>query len=84
MNKTPYFFGYQQGFIALPKQSHGSRFLGLFRKVKTCIKAKFYRTDLVICSHSVERKTSSYSRGNTKNYGTVMIDYFSLFNYYLV
>ena len=29
----------------------GSRSLGLFRKGKICIIAKFYRTDLVICSH---------------------------------
>ena len=33
--------------------------LGLFRKGKTCILAKFHRTDLVICSHSRERKTLS-------------------------
>ena len=29
----------------------GSRSLGLFRKGKICIIAKFYRTDLDICSH---------------------------------
>ena len=27
--------------------SYGSRFLGLFRKGKTCVIAKFYRTDLI-------------------------------------
>ena len=34
--------------------SHGSRYLGLFRKGKTGITAKFNRTDLVIYSHSRE------------------------------
>ena len=38
-----------------------SRSLGLFRKGKTCIIAKFLQTDSVICSHSRERKTLSYS-----------------------
>ena len=37
----------------------------LFRKGKTCIIAKFYRTDLVICSHSRERKILSYRQINT-------------------
>ena len=32
----------------------GSRFLGLFRKGKTGIIAKFHRTDIVICNHSRE------------------------------
>ena len=32
---------------------------GLFRKSKTCIMAKFYRFDLVICSHFSERKILS-------------------------
>ena len=31
------------------------------RKGKICIGGKFHRTDLVICSHSRERKTQSYS-----------------------
>ena len=52
----------------LPKQSQksisiledGSRSLGMIRKGKTCITAIFYSTDLVICSHSRERKTLSY------------------------
>ena len=38
--------------------------LGLFRKGKTCIIAKFYRTDLLICSHSRERETRSYRQIN--------------------
>ena len=38
-----------------------SRSSGLFRKGKTCITAKFHRTDLIICSHSRERKPLSYS-----------------------
>ena len=32
----------------------------MIRKGKTCITAIFYSTDLVICSHSRERKTLSY------------------------
>ena len=43
----------------------GSRSLRLFRKGKTHIIAKFHWTDLVICSHSKERKTPTYSRRNT-------------------
>ena len=39
--------------------------MGLFRKGKTCIIAKFLRTDLVICSHSREGETPSYSQINT-------------------
>ena len=38
--------------------------MGLFRKGKTRIIAKFRRTDLVIYSHSREGKTLSYSRIN--------------------
>ena len=34
-------------------------------KGKIRIIAKFHRTDLVICSHSRERKPPSYSRRNT-------------------
>ena len=57
----------------VPKQSHKSRSvlydrsrsLGLFRKSKTRIIAKFHRTDLVFCSHSRERKIPSYSQINT-------------------
>ena len=40
----------------------GSRSLGLFRKGKTRIIAKFHRNDLVICSHSRERKIPSFSQ----------------------
>ena len=32
--------------------------MGLLRKGKTDIKAKFHKSDLVICSHSREGKTS--------------------------
>ena len=35
-----------------------------FRKSKTHIIAKFHRTDLVICNHSGEGKTPSYSQIN--------------------
>ena len=37
----------------------------MFRKGKTHIRAKFHRIDLVICSHSREGKTLSYSRIDT-------------------
>ena len=37
----------------------------MFRKDKTHIIATFHGTDLVICSHSKERKTLSYGRRNT-------------------
>ena len=48
----------------LPKQSKNPRYifsdesrsLGLFRKVKTSIIAKFHRTDLVTFSHSRKAK----------------------------
>ena len=67
-----YFFGYKMEFFP-PKQSQksrsisqdGSRFLGLFRKGKTRIIAKFLRADLVIYSHSREGETLSYNRINT-------------------
>ena len=42
-------------------------------KGKIHIIAKFHRTDLVICSHSRERKPPSYSRRNTVNQNTVFI-----------
>ena len=62
----------RQSFF-LPKQSQksrsvlldGSRSLGVFRKGKTRTTAKFLRTDFVICSHSREGKTPSYSQINT-------------------
>ena len=38
--------------------------MGLYRKGKTHIIAKFHRTDLVIFSHSKEGKTLFYSRIN--------------------
>ena len=44
----------------LYKYGPRSRSLGLFRKGKTRIIAKFHWTDLVICSHSRERKTLVY------------------------
>ena len=37
----------------------------LFWKGKTRIMVKFHRTDVVICSHSREGKTLSYSQINT-------------------
>ena len=42
-----------------------SRSLGLFRKGKTRLTAKLHRTDLIICTHSREGNTLSYSRINT-------------------
>ena len=67
----PYFYGYKTGFF-FPKQfqksrsilQDGSRSLELFRKGETHIIEKIYRTDLINCSHSRERKTPSYSRIN--------------------
>ena len=39
--------------------------MGLFRKSKTRITEKLHRTDLIICTHSREGKTLSYSQINT-------------------
>ena len=68
------FFGYKLSFLVFfrPKQFQKSRFilqdrprsLGLSRKGKIGIIAKFHRTDFVICSHSREVKTPSFSRMN--------------------
>ena len=38
--------------------------MALFRKDKTHITAKLHRTDLIICTHSREGKTPSYSQIN--------------------
>ena len=63
---VPYFFGYKtkQSQKSRSILKDGSRSLGLFKQGKTCIIAKFNRTDLVICSHSIEGKTPSYSQIN--------------------
>ena len=50
-------------FFFLPKQSQKT--LGLFRKGKTCIIAKFHRTNIVVYSHSRKGKTPPYSGINT-------------------
>ena len=58
--KLQYFFDYKTDFFFLPKQSQnldGSTSLGLFRKGKTCITAKFQRIYLVICSNSRQGET---------------------------
>ena len=68
----PYFFGYKTEFFSFPNNpkisrsilQDRSRSLGLFRKDKTCIIAKFHTTDSVICSQSREGNTLSYSRIN--------------------
>ena len=55
-----YFFGYKTEFFSLknnPKNLDLSRTLGLLRKGKTHIIAKFRRTDLVIFSGCRDRKT---------------------------
>ena len=44
--------------------------MGLFRKDKTCIIAKFCRADLLIRSHSREGKPPSYSQINKVNRAT--------------
>ena len=64
----PYFFGYKTELFFHPKQCQksstilqdGFRFLGLFRKGRTCIIAKLHRTNIVIRSHSREGKSPSY------------------------
>ena len=68
---VPYFFGYKTEFFLLKQCQksrsilyNGSRSLGLFRKGKTCIIAKFHKTDLGICSHLEAGKTLSYSQIN--------------------
>ena len=48
--------------------------MGLFRKSKTGIIVKFYRTDLVICSHFREEKTLSYSQINMVIYEFYMLN----------
>ena len=66
----PYFFGYKMNLFVLPTQSQKSRSilldrsrsLGLFRKGKPHIIAKFHKANLVICSHSGEGKTLFYSQ----------------------
>ena len=71
--KVQYFPCYKTEVFFLPKQSQRSRSvlldmsgsLGLFRKGKTHVIAKFHRTDLVICSHSREEKALPYSQINT-------------------
>ena len=62
----PYFFGYKTELfdsktklkdLDLSYKMDLDLWLGLFRRSKTII-AKFHRTDLVICSHSVKGKPS--------------------------
>ena len=65
--KVLYFFGYKTEFFSFqnnPQKSRsilydGSRSLGLFRKGKTGIKAKFHRIDLVIFLSILERRKPS-------------------------
>ena len=52
----PYFFGYKTELFFYQNNPNS---LGLFRKGKICIVAKFHRADLVICSYSREGKTPS-------------------------
>ena len=69
----PYFFGYNAKMFSFqnspknldPSYKTDLDLLGLFRKGKTLIIAIFRRTDLVIRSHSKERKSPSYSRIDT-------------------
>ena len=64
-----YFFNYKAEFFSFennPKNLDPSYKTDLdlwnhLGKGKTCIIAKFHRTDLVICGHSREKKTPSYS-----------------------
>ena len=71
VNRIPYFFSQRRSssFQNNPKNLDPSYKmdlpLGLIRKGKTCITAKFHRTDLVICSHSREGKTPPNNQINT-------------------
>ena len=49
-------------------------------KGKIRIIAKFHRTDLVICSHSRERKPPSYSRRNTVYFRTLLACHVSYYH----
>ena len=59
-----FFFFPNKSEKSKPFPKDGSSSLGLFRKSKTRIIAKFHGTDLVFCSDSREGKTPSYSRRN--------------------
>ena len=59
------FFSIQNNPKNLDQSYKTSRSLGLFKKGKTHITAKLHRTDLIICTHSREEKTPSYSPINT-------------------
>ena len=70
----PYFLGYKRAFSFQNNRKNLDPYykMDLIRKSKTCVIAKFHRTDLVICSHSREWRshsregqTLSYSRINT-------------------
>ena len=67
--ELPYFFNLFSSKTILknldPSYKMDLDLLGLFRKGKTCIMAKFHKTDLAICSHSREEKSPSYSWINT-------------------
>ena len=58
-----FFFNPKQSLKSRSILQDGSGYLGLLRKgnTRTCIIAKLHGTDLVICSHSRERKILSYS-----------------------
>ena len=69
---VPYFFGCKTDFF-FPKQSEKNLdpsykmdidLWDCLGRVKTCIIAKFHKTDLAICSYSREGKTPSHSRIN--------------------
>ena len=56
------FFGYKSDFHSFFQKKKIPQNLDLsYKKHKTCIRAKFYTTDLVISSHSRKRETPSYS-----------------------
>ena len=59
----PYFFGYKANIF--PFKTILKIYIHLLRQARRVkLIAKFHRTDLVICSHSGERKILSYSRIN--------------------
>ena len=73
MLDLPYFFDYKMEFFSFqnnPKDLDPSCKTDLdlwdcLGRVKIGIIAKFHRTDLVTCSHSIGTKPLSYSRINT-------------------
>ena len=71
--EVPYFFAYKTEFFSFqnsPENLDPSYKMDLdlwdcLGRVKLILQQKLHRTDLIICTHSRERNTPSYSRINT-------------------